>query len=183
MKKAEFFENLKKGLKGASESEVAEILAEYEDHFHSAMARGKTEEQVCESLGSVDQIIKGYKIDRIIQDGQSSKLKSTLRAALILLAMAPFNFLIFMGPFFVSVVVLAVFWALDVGFLGAALWSMARLLMSLFVNALAPLLLVMNVGAIALLVFIGLLLVPVTQFAGTLIWKYLKWNLDFARGN
>src|SRR5215469_16541325 len=129
MKKAEFFEKLKAGLKKLPASELQEVLAEYEDHFRNALAKGKTEEQICADLGSVEQIINGYKIDHVMQNQDAGKAKSIMRAALILMAMAPFNFLIFMGPFFVSMVLLVVFWSLNIGmFCGALAGAVAAVI-------------------------------------------------------
>ncbi|WP_413586845.1 DUF1700 domain-containing protein [Bdellovibrio sp. HCB274] len=186
MTKAEFFEQLNEGLKKVRKDERADIIAEYEGHFHHAMAKGKSEQQICEDLGSVDQIIKDYRIGKILADqvtGEAGNAKSIARAALILMALAPLNFIVFIGPFLVGVVLLVTVWAVGVSFLMVGMTSVFAMSFSLFANIFTPILLLGSIGVVALSLFFILLLIPMTHMAGLLIFRYLKWNLDFARGH
>jgi uncharacterized membrane protein len=186
MTKAEFFEQLNQGLKKVRKDDRADILAEYEEHFHHALAKGKTEEQICKDLGSVDQIIKDYRIEKVLAEqvtGEAGNAKSILRAALILMALAPLNFIVFIGPFLVTACLLMAFWAVggSLFLVGAAMFF--TLLAKIFTSLLVPVLLIACVGVIALGVFFMLLLLPITSLVGALTFKYLRWNLDFARGH
>ncbi len=186
MTKAEFFEQLNQGLKKVRKEERADILAEYEEHFHHALAKGKSEEQICHDLGSVEQIIKDYRIEKILSEqvtGETGHAKSIFRAALILMALAPLNFIVFIGPFLVTACLLIAFWSVGgaIFLTGTALFF--TLLFKIFTSLLVPVLMIGSVGVAALGIFLMLLLLPVTQLIGAVIFKYLKWNLDFARGH
>ena len=185
MNKAEFFKQLNDGLKKISKEERADIIAEYEEHFHHALAKGKTEEQVCADLGSVEQIITDYRIDKIVADqvtGETGSAKSIARAALVLLALAPLNFILFFGPFMFALGVLIASWAISGALFFAGVGAFGSLLMKVFASPKIAVLLLGCFGVVALGVFFTLLLIPITQKAGALIFRYLKWNLDFARG-
>ncbi|QLY26519.1 DUF1700 domain-containing protein [Bdellovibrio sp. KM01] len=186
MTKAEFFEQLNEGLKKVRKDERADILAEYEEHFHHALAKGKTEDQICKDLGSVDQIIKDYRIEKVLADqvtGETGHAKSIMRAALILMALAPLNFLVFIGPFLVTMCLLVAFWSVggSLFLVGAAMFF--TLLVKIFSSLLVPVLMIGCVGIASLGIFFMLLLLPITQLAGAMTFRYLKWNLDFARGH
>lgn len=185
MTKTEFFEKLNEGLKKVRKEDRAEILADYEEHFQNALTKGKSEEQVCKDLGSVDQIITDYRIDRVVAaqvTGEAGSTKSILRAALILLAMAPLNFLFFVGPFVVTLSLLVASWGIGGSFFLIGIVLFFTFLIHILSSALIPVLLIGCVGVVALALFLMLLLVPLTRLLGTLTFKYLKWNLDFARG-
>lgn len=185
MNKAEFFRQLNEGLKKVSNEDRAEIIAEYEDHFRNALAKGKSEEQICADLGPVEQIVTDYRIDKIVAEqvtGETGSAKSIARAALVLLALAPLNFILFFGPFMFALGVLIASWAISGALFFAGVGAFGSLLMKVFASPKIAVLLLGCMGVAALGVFLTLLLIPITQMAGALIFKYLKWNLDFARG-
>ena len=185
MNKAEFFRQFNDGLKKVSNEDRAEIIAEYEDHFRNALAKGKSEEQICADLGPVEQIITDYRIDKIVADqvtGETGNAKSIARAALVLLALAPLNFILFFGPFMFALGVMIASWVISGVMVFVGIGASGSLLLSLFASPKIAVLLLGCIGVLALGVFLTLLLIPITQKTGALIFKYLKWNLDFARG-
>lgn len=63
MKKQEFLDLLSFYLQKLPKTVVDEIVAEYRTHFEEGMAHGKTEEEICEGLGSPREIAKEYLYD------------------------------------------------------------------------------------------------------------------------
>ncbi len=68
MNKIEYLNALKEALKDTEESVMEEIVSDYEEHFQVGIQEGKSEEQICEELGSindlVDEIKEVYQADK-----------------------------------------------------------------------------------------------------------------------
>lgn len=58
MTKNEYLEKLKEILTGIETDLAREIVEDYEEHFEMGLKKGKTEEQVCEELGDINEIAK-----------------------------------------------------------------------------------------------------------------------------
>ncbi|NLN65809.1 MAG: DUF4097 family beta strand repeat protein [Clostridiaceae bacterium] len=58
MNKIEYLKALKEALQHIDISVMEEIAADYEEHFQVGMENGKSEEQICEELGSIDDLVK-----------------------------------------------------------------------------------------------------------------------------
>lgn len=63
MTKNQYFKELKKKLKLYAVKESEDILKDYEEHFNEALSNGKTEEEICKTLGSPENIAKQYSKD------------------------------------------------------------------------------------------------------------------------
>ncbi|WMJ86893.1 DUF4097 family beta strand repeat-containing protein [Anaerocolumna sp. MB42-C2] len=61
MNKTEYLNILKKALKDVDESVMDEIVSDYEEHFQAGMENGKSEEQICEDLGAIDDLVEEIK--------------------------------------------------------------------------------------------------------------------------
>lgn len=57
MNKQEYMYNLFEALRPFEEEVRDEIISDYEEHFSMGLAAGKTEEQIVEELGSIDELI------------------------------------------------------------------------------------------------------------------------------
>ena len=57
MTKQEYMDKLREKLAGFDEDIRNEIFTDYEEHFTMGAANGKTEEQICEELGSIDELV------------------------------------------------------------------------------------------------------------------------------
>lgn len=77
MKKIDFLNELYSYLKALPQSERNEILNDFREHFREGELAGKTEEQICEELGSPLECAKQYVGDAIkenrIPDKQNKK--------------------------------------------------------------------------------------------------------------
>jgi uncharacterized membrane protein len=58
MNKKEFILKLKESLIGMDQSEKREVLLDYEEHFFDGKNEGRTEEEICESLGDPKELAK-----------------------------------------------------------------------------------------------------------------------------
>ena len=61
MNKNEFMRKLKDGLVGLNQTDKREILLDYEEHFLDGIKLGRTEEEICESLGDPAEIAANIK--------------------------------------------------------------------------------------------------------------------------
>lgn len=61
MNKIEYLSALKDALKDIDESVMKEIVSDYEEHFQVGIENGKTEEQICEDLGEIEDLVKEIK--------------------------------------------------------------------------------------------------------------------------
>lgn len=60
MKKDEFFAQLRTAFAGMDEELIMDILSDYENHFNEGMENGKSEEEICEELGNVEEIRQAF---------------------------------------------------------------------------------------------------------------------------
>ena len=60
MKKNEFFAQLRTAFAGMDEELIMDILSDYENHFKEGMENGKSEEEICEELGNVEEIRQAF---------------------------------------------------------------------------------------------------------------------------
>ena len=51
MNRKEFIDKLKLYLQGMPESEIQDILSDYEEHFNIGISKGKSEEEIANELG------------------------------------------------------------------------------------------------------------------------------------
>lgn len=85
MNKKEYLELLGKELGALPYNDVKEITDEIESHFATAMAEGKTEEQISDELGDVHELAKSYidctpyKLPQVLKD-KEPKSKSSIWA-------------------------------------------------------------------------------------------------------
>lgn len=61
MNKIEYLAALKEALKDTDKEIMDEIIADYEEHFQAGIENGKSEEQICEELGSIEDLVKEIK--------------------------------------------------------------------------------------------------------------------------
>lgn len=61
MNKVEYLDALKAALKDTDKDIMEEIISDYEEHFQVGTENGKTEEQICEDLGSIDDLVAEIK--------------------------------------------------------------------------------------------------------------------------
>ncbi|SFR68258.1 DUF4097 family beta strand repeat-containing protein [Anaeromicropila populeti] len=76
MNKIEYLNALKEALKDTDDSVMEEILSDYEEHFQVGIEKGKSEEQICEELGTIDDLVEEIK-GVYNTDNQEGKYKNS----------------------------------------------------------------------------------------------------------
>lgn len=71
MKKYEFMYRLDKALGSIAESEKNDIMNDYEEHFRIGAENGKTDDEICDSLGNPEELAKSY-LDGTEQNAQTN---------------------------------------------------------------------------------------------------------------
>lgn len=61
MNKVEYLAALKEALKDTDQSIMEEIISDYEEHFSAGLENGKTEEEICEDLGKIEDLVEEIK--------------------------------------------------------------------------------------------------------------------------
>lgn len=124
MNKLEFLKLLKLELESNGVRNNQDILADYEEHFAHGIAKGKSEEEICKSLGSPLTLAKAYKTESMIQEIKNSDkgfdMKLALNVVLRLLVLAPFNFIVLFIPGIIIFTFLVTGWAVSLAFSGVA---------------------------------------------------------------
>lgn len=192
MRKEEFLRALKSQLSGLPSPEIQDILRDQEEYIDDAVRSGRSEETVVASLGDPKAFASGILAEARIKsaestDGLGSKFSGTWKALVAILALAPLNVLIVLGPFLVLVAMLFAGWAVSLGlFLAAWAVLIAFLFKLVFITVgvwahLSAFF--FTVGWIGVGLLGLLLMAQATRFflQGTL--AYLKWNVNFVQGN
>lgn len=188
MNKVDYLNQLRQSLHELPSSVLEEILMEQREHFDAALADGRTEEEIAESLGDPRQIAKAYlaqaSIHRAAQaKGLSDSGRQILRSILALLVLTPFNFIFVLGP----VLGLA---GILIGFISAGLAMFA-------VGVSFPFWLIfqcMNCGGMVLAGVLGglglasfaiawsLLTLIAAKFSIEILIRYFQFNLEIITG-
>lgn len=126
MNKTEYFSALKAELKGIPASEIEEIVRDQQEYITEALRAGRAETDVIESLGSPTDFAKEIKASQQVRAAATetkliSKTDKVFRAILALCVLAPFNFLVLLGPFIALCCILLSFWLVAVIGFGASL--------------------------------------------------------------
>ena len=61
MTKVEYMAQLRSGLCGFDKEVRDEIISDYEEHFDEGIALGKSEDEICKELGSVEELVEELK--------------------------------------------------------------------------------------------------------------------------
>lgn len=187
MNKNEYLGTLKRLLTGLREEEIRDILYDYEEHFRIGAEEGKTEEEIADELGNVQDTARMYKSDIPIQKPFASTPPSNnaLRAFLLLIALGFFNLVFVLGPYLGIVGVLIGFWAaaagITIGGIGAFIMTLLAPVFPNFINISGlsyPFVFSVSIG----LTCAGLLFAIgdfyLTRWFFNISVRYLKWNID-----
>jgi uncharacterized membrane protein len=188
MNKIKFIEELKTSLGHLPKEDVIEIIRDQEEYIRDAMAAGRSEDDVLLSLGSPKAMAANFKAETKIASAQASRslgsqVSGTFGAVLAVLALAPLNLLVVLGPFIALLGILVGGWSVAgaVVITGVAMVVAFMFKLVFFtVGAWTHLsLLFFTLGTIGLGILSMFAMAYITRwfFNGTL--AYLKWNLKF----
>lgn len=74
MNKVEYLDALKAALKDTDKEIMEEIISDYEEHFQVGVENGKSEEQICDDLGSIEDLVQ--EIKEVYQTDQKAEKTS-----------------------------------------------------------------------------------------------------------
>ncbi|PEQ12161.1 hypothetical protein B2G71_13555 [Novosphingobium sp. PC22D] len=104
MTRNEFIRRLKAGLKGMTSQDVAEIVADYEAHFDSGAAEGRSEQEVAQALGDPSRLARELRFEAGLRNWQTDRSPSSAFAAIIgFMGLATIDILILL-PIVLSVI-------------------------------------------------------------------------------
>lgn len=110
MNQKQFMGGLRDELSHLSEEEIAEILADYEEHFAEGRRQGRSEEDIARSLGHPRTIARHVMADRDVKAaGSTRSFSGFLRATLSAIGTGMRNALLIVGPFVASAIILLAF--------------------------------------------------------------------------
>jgi uncharacterized membrane protein len=191
MKKQQFLAALKTQLSHLPESEVTEILRDQEEYIRDAIAAGRSEEKVVESLGDPKTFAASVSAESKIHRAETSaslktQVSSTLGAVFAILALAPLNIIFALGPFIALVGIAFGGWGVALGsFFVSVVLFFAFLVKGIFIAAgiwahFSVLFFILGCFGVSV---IGLIVMyKITQMFLKMTISYLKWNLNFIKG-
>jgi len=111
MNQSEFLSALAESLRGLPESEVQDILAEYEAHFRDGLSEGRPETELAAALGDPATIGRLYQADRAVQQAEhAGSVMASLRAVFAIISLGLLNILLVIGPLAVAVLSACAAW-------------------------------------------------------------------------
>lgn len=83
MKRNEFIKRLKAGLKGMPQDVIAEIAADYEEHFEAGLAEGRSEEEVATALGNPSRLARELRFETGFRNWKSERTPASAWSAIL----------------------------------------------------------------------------------------------------
>ncbi|MBP7177033.1 MAG: DUF1700 domain-containing protein [Thermoclostridium sp.] len=100
MNKTEFLAILDNSIGKVSDEVKREILYDYEEHFSVGLEKGKTEEEVSQSLGDPRQIARQFRAECALRHAEgSSSASNVFRAVFATMGLGFFNLIFVLAPF------------------------------------------------------------------------------------
>jgi uncharacterized membrane protein len=187
MTQKEFLAALEVELKKLNVKNPQDILNDYAEHFQHGLEGGKTEQEICDKLGSPSTIAKAFEAENLLSQVKASP--SQWQPGLFFIALgkfivlAPFNFLVLFIPGVVTFALLTAGWAVTVAMASVFCAAVAICFKVIFMihlgfwSALAGTF--GSVGFAGLTVLFAMIMYFITKSVFMALVSYLKWNLDF----
>lgn len=186
MTKQEFLKTLREELERHKVQNVADILADYEEHFEHGLSKRKSEEEIARGLGFPSTIAKAYKTEHMINEikdpAKGFQLGLALSVVGRLIVIAPFNFLVLFIPGIVIFAILATGWSAALGLASAALaaFTIVPSVAELSTTAWAWMASIFSgFGLLGLALLTGMLMFVISKYILLSLISYLQWNIKF----
>ena len=185
MNRNEFLNILERSLGNISQSDKIDILYDYKEHFNVGMSDGKSEEEICNSLGDPGMIAKQYRVDHIVKQADENRTAGNiLRALFAALSLGFFNLIIILPVFFTLLGVLLGLYGASIGIsVGGIFGFIAVILQPIFPGLInypdfnPGVLIFATVGLASLGLLMDIGCVYVTKFFYNITIKYIKANI------
>lgn len=187
MTKAEYIRELENRIQRLPSQERAEVLADYQEHFEMAQAKGKTEDEICMSLGSPRSVAQSILMNSLVEEARTAPTlrgrgNAIFRMMLLFVVLAPFNCLILIGPFLILFTLLFVGWVAPLAVV-AGISAAGVALVQAGVSSVGTLgvlsLLSMYIGTVSLAFVVCMIMWLATRGSLWLLIAFIKWNIDF----
>lgn len=123
MNKIKFMEIIKKELSGIPESDLTEILYDYEEHFNVGISEGRSEEEIAKSLGNPYVLAKEMKTTYLKNRSEDSfSITNFLQLLFAAFSVIFLNLVIVLGPFIGIVAALIAIFASGIAIIGSGLF-------------------------------------------------------------
>ncbi len=100
MNKKDFINKLSSCLGGIPVEERQDVINDFEEHFKEAMAEGRTEEEIADSLGDPKALANQFKANILVSKAEKTTSAINItRAVLATLGLGFFNLIFILGPF------------------------------------------------------------------------------------
>ncbi len=188
MNKQKYMLELERHLKALPVDEMNDILADYREHFEIGLSNGKSEEAICSALGAPRTVAQECLINRLVNAAHVStstvsRVNFLGRILLLFFVLAPFTFLMLVGPILTIVILTFVGWVLPLAGGFAIITVMGFLLSKSLAVTLGTLsglaLFFMLLGSLGLAVLGVLLMVALSRALVKLLICFFRWNLNF----
>ena len=193
MNKEQFLKHLKNSLIGLDEETKKEIIYDYEEHFSEAIAKGRSEEQVVESLGDPKRIASQYMFEKAIDRAESRiSVPNILRAILAGIGLSLFNLIFVFGLYIGIVATIFAMSISSVALVFAGLVGMVQSFLPFELSWFGTPFVIETIGSRILLFFIGIgfvvlgsillvIFIKVGKWVYKYTIKYLKANLEIVK--
>ena len=189
MNKKQFLDQLTVSLRGIPNEERLDIISDFEEHFKFGMEKGRSEDELSESLGNPKVLAKQLKTNVLVDQAEKSASPTNItRAVFATLGLGFFNLIFVLGPFVGIVGVLFGLFATAV----AAAASGITLLVATIIGPLFPEWFGVVVSpAVGIFGSIGLTCFGILFFIGNIFLskvlyrvfiKYIKFNTRVIKG-
>lgn len=171
------------------QEELDDLISDYSEHFRIGKANGRTEEDLCRSLGSPEDVAREIKATHLVRKAEHTRsCRNIFHAVIATLGLGLFNLVFVLIPFIVLVALLAVIFILGIAF---AVFGPAAFVFSILQILGIPSFAIWQSPAAGVFFSIGitsfglLLIVAgfyLARFFYRLGIRYLKWNIGVIRG-
>jgi|SRR5690625_1005052 len=181
MTKEQFMSILNKHSTRLPEKEREEVMRDFEEHFAIGYEEGKTDEEIIEGLGSPQQIAKELVATHHLGQMESkSSAGNIIRAVWAVIGLSFFNLVIVLGPFIGVVGIVFAGWVTSVAFVASPLLYTISFLFQSGNYFSFDLFFSITICGIGIL--IGIVMFYVTKWMINLTTRYLKFNINLAKG-
>lgn len=189
MNKKQYIEKLSRYLKNLPDSEIEDIMSDFEEYFEVGKERGRTEEEISTSLGNPKTIAKEIRLESYLKKAEETTSAANIgRAVFTSVGLSFFN-LIFILPLFLAIFAVIVALFAVATSLGAAgiTGTVASFFYPLYsqyitfeINMAAQIFAFIGLGAFGILFFIGDIFL--SKFIYRMTVRYLRFNLNIIKG-
>ena len=178
MTKNQFLQELATALKHLTKAERFEVLQDYQEHFDSGLAAGKTESEIINSLGSPRQIATEILADYPVNSMDIENGTFKLRTVFMLIMVGFFNLVFVLAPAIVLIGFLFAGWLIAAIFFISPILVIGNLVFGVFSWFEFFISLVLSSSGY----FLSLGMGPITKLTIKIVNRYITWNLNLIRG-